>query len=490
MGAEERPGGTQRRRPDAGLRAGLSACVDLFRTGSEPRPRLVPKRARPSRPAAKCSLAIKSDGSLWAWGRSDYGQVGSGINADHPDPTRIGATSDWATVAAGRDHSLALKTDGSLWAWGNNCTANWATAPPIGRNAPAPRRHGQRLGGRGRGRQSFPGPQVRRLAVGLGTTTGPASSATAHDRPARFPPASERSNDWVAVAGGRRHPWLSSPTARSGPGARTRTVSWATAPPPTARFPPASGRRTIGWRWPGATTTPWPSSPTAPSGPGGTTATANWATAPPPTDTPPPASAPEPDWATVARGAIHSLAVRTDGSLWAWGSNNWGQLGDGTDHRAPRSHPDRRGTDLGGRIAGRRRAHSLALGAGGALLGLGARTPTAKWATAYHRKVETLPCRYVHRHQAPQPRRHDHDHDLDEHHDVLQRRLSSTTTTVPRSGAVTFSDVAGSPYPTAIDDLAAEGIITGFHDGTFRPNDSGDPPAVRQDDREDPGSTR
>jgi len=68
------------------------------------------------------SLALKKDGSLWAWGQNGYGELGLG-SADtkaHPTPTQVGTDNDWTAVVAGYDYSLALKTDGSLWAWGWN----------------------------------------------------------------------------------------------------------------------------------------------------------------------------------------------------------------------------------------------------------------------------------------------------------------------------------------------------------------------------------
>jgi len=63
-------------------------------------------------------LALKSDGSLWAWGQNDHGQVGDGTTSNQFAVTRIGADHDWATVAAGDFSSFALKRDGTLWGWG------------------------------------------------------------------------------------------------------------------------------------------------------------------------------------------------------------------------------------------------------------------------------------------------------------------------------------------------------------------------------------
>lgn len=70
-------------------------------------------------------LAIKNDGSLWAWGYNSYGQIGngsSGIGSANyvTTPLQIAGMSDVTAVAGGTSHSLAVKSDGSVWAWGRN----------------------------------------------------------------------------------------------------------------------------------------------------------------------------------------------------------------------------------------------------------------------------------------------------------------------------------------------------------------------------------
>jgi alpha-tubulin suppressor-like RCC1 family protein len=67
------------------------------------------------------TLALKADGTLWAWGENDFGQLGLGVTGGtHRVPQQVGTASDWKTIAGGREHSFAIKNDGSLWAWGWN----------------------------------------------------------------------------------------------------------------------------------------------------------------------------------------------------------------------------------------------------------------------------------------------------------------------------------------------------------------------------------
>lgn len=67
------------------------------------------------------NLAIKNDGTLWSWGQNDFGQLGNGFSFGGSNvPIQIGTDTDWASIAAGDIHSIALKTNGTRWAWGSN----------------------------------------------------------------------------------------------------------------------------------------------------------------------------------------------------------------------------------------------------------------------------------------------------------------------------------------------------------------------------------
>ena len=65
-------------------------------------------------------MAIKSDGTLWTWGRNNFGQLGDGSIDSRATPLQIGTDTDWISAAGSVGHSVALKSDGSLWTWGRN----------------------------------------------------------------------------------------------------------------------------------------------------------------------------------------------------------------------------------------------------------------------------------------------------------------------------------------------------------------------------------
>lgn len=67
-----------------------------------------------------CSIAIKTDGTLWAWGESYNHQLGDSSLEETFYPTQIGNSTNWSSVAMGGSWVIALKTDGTLWAWGDN----------------------------------------------------------------------------------------------------------------------------------------------------------------------------------------------------------------------------------------------------------------------------------------------------------------------------------------------------------------------------------
>jgi hypothetical protein len=178
------------------------------------------------------TLALKTDGSLWAWGWNGVGQLGDGTTTDRLTPVQV--LSGVAAVSAGHNHTLAIKTDGSLWAWGSN-------------------QYGQ---------------------LGDGTTTE------------RLTP--------VQVL--------------------TRVVAT------DANHYHTLALKTDGSLW------AWGNNQYGRLGDGTTTDRS----------TPVPVLT---GVAAVAAGVAHTLARKTDGSLWAWGYNGFAQLGDGTTTNRPSPVP-------------------------------------------------------------------------------------------------------------------------------------------------------
>tara|TARA_X000000368_G_scaffold413993_1_gene403031 strand:+ start:1404 stop:3893 length:2490 start_codon:yes stop_codon:yes gene_type:complete len=69
------------------------------------------------------ATAIKTDGTLWAWGRGRYGELPFNIGApsgNRSSPTQIGTDTTWSVVSQGNGFGSAIKTDGTLWMWGSN----------------------------------------------------------------------------------------------------------------------------------------------------------------------------------------------------------------------------------------------------------------------------------------------------------------------------------------------------------------------------------
>jgi len=65
-------------------------------------------------------VALKEDGTVWTWGRNDYGQLGNGTKVNYNEPVQVTGIEDVKAIAAGTYNSFAIKEDGTVWAWGSN----------------------------------------------------------------------------------------------------------------------------------------------------------------------------------------------------------------------------------------------------------------------------------------------------------------------------------------------------------------------------------
>ena len=184
----------------------IVACLTMAVAGCGSHSSIAPPMTKPKIAAgANSGLALKSDGSLWAWG---YGPLGLGKDLTRLKPTQVGVASDWAAVASGWYHSLALRSDGSLWVWGNNNFGQLGLGDTRGRFSPA-------CVGVAADWAAVAGGQYFSLALksdsslwawgdnmmgelGLGHAGGHSPNTTGRHSPTRVGTA----NDWAAVAGG------------------------------------------------------------------------------------------------------------------------------------------------------------------------------------------------------------------------------------------------------------------------------------------------
>jgi alpha-tubulin suppressor-like RCC1 family protein len=217
------------------------------------------------------SLALQDDGSLWAWGGNDFGQLGDGTNTHQSVPTFIG--TDYSAIAVGHYHSLAVKTDGSLWAFGNNSSGQLGDGTSASRQVPT---------FIGNGYSSIAGGHFHSLALksdgslwawgdnafgqlGDGTTTNrlaPTLIGTGYSDI-----VAGHNHSAALKADGSLWAWGDNSSGQLGDGTTTDRL-----------VPTLIGT----------------------------------------------------GYSAIAGSYYHTLALKADGSLWAWGDNGFGQVGDGT----------------------------------------------------------------------------------------------------------------------------------------------------------------
>jgi len=65
-------------------------------------------------------LVVRADGTVWAWGKGDFGELGNGVASTSGTPAPVTGLTGVTAVTGGYDHSYALKSDGTVWSWGMN----------------------------------------------------------------------------------------------------------------------------------------------------------------------------------------------------------------------------------------------------------------------------------------------------------------------------------------------------------------------------------
>ena len=175
------------------------------------------------------SIAIKQDGTLWGWGYNARYEVGDGTTTVRTTPVQLGNASTWQAINAGGDYTLALRQDGSLWSWG--------------------------VGNHG--------------VLGYGNT---------FDR--TFPQQVGSATNWKLISAGQEHAFA----------IKQDGTLWAW------------GNNFFGQLGTGSTND----------------------------ENQPVQIGADNNWQSIMAGKYHSVAIKADGTLWAWGYNAKGELGNGT----------------------------------------------------------------------------------------------------------------------------------------------------------------
>ena len=296
------------------------------------------------------SLAIKSDGTMWAWGQNVNGQLGLGNTTSYSSPKQVGALTNWATVSGGNAFCLAIKTDGTLWAWGSGANGKLGLGNTV--NYSSPKQVGalttwSKISAGGRSSTAIKtdgtlwswGYNVYGQ-LGLNNTTNYSSpkqvgaltnwaTVSSSSGPSYTSVAATKTNGTLFAWGDNTQGQLGFYTAPgpapyyykrvSSPQQVGALTTWATV---------SSGKRfTLGTTTAGALWS-WGRGTYAVLGLGNTTSYSS-----------PKQVGALTNWATVSAAAINSsFAVKTDGTLWSWGNNNVGQLGLGniTTYSSPK----------------------------------------------------------------------------------------------------------------------------------------------------------
>jgi alpha-tubulin suppressor-like RCC1 family protein len=231
---------------------------------------------------ALTKAAIKTDGTLWTWGANSSGQLGNNSTINRSSPVTVsGGGTNWLSVALGSEHTIALKTDGTLWTWGANYYGGLGNNSTVSRSSPA--------------------------TVSGGGTNWKRISADRHS-------AAIKTDGTLWIWGRNNKGELgnestintSSPGTISGGGTNWQQISCG------YQFTAAIKTDGTLWTWgdnnynklgQGINGGPSRSSPVTIAG-GGT------------------------NWKQISCGYQSAVAIKTDSSLWTWGSNQYGALGN------------------------------------------------------------------------------------------------------------------------------------------------------------------
>jgi alpha-tubulin suppressor-like RCC1 family protein len=82
-------------------------------------------------------MAIRSNGTAWGWGGNSSGQLGTNNTSSYSSPVSVvGGFTDWIQINAALYHTVAIRANGTAWAWGNNAVGGLGDATTTNRSSP------------------------------------------------------------------------------------------------------------------------------------------------------------------------------------------------------------------------------------------------------------------------------------------------------------------------------------------------------------------
>ena len=278
-----------------------------------------------------CIIALKSDGTIWGWGLNQYGQAtGDGGEASVVVPTQIGTNQDWQQVIAGSNQSYAIKTDGTLWGWGDNTEGELGTGNYNAAGAPTQIGTASWLS-IATGLHHIVGIQNNGTLWAWGLdSNGQLGNGSAVNTVINAPQQID-AGTWIAVAAGNSHSlairsdltlwsWGNNNSGELGLGVSTPYIYVPTQVGTGSNWVQVSAgfQHTLGLKSDGSLWS-WGSNANGQLGLGNTGF-----------QNLPMRVGADNNWVKIAAGTLSSFAMKSDNSIWAWGLNAQGQLGDGT----------------------------------------------------------------------------------------------------------------------------------------------------------------
>jgi alpha-tubulin suppressor-like RCC1 family protein len=228
------------------------------------------------------TCAIKTTGTLWCWGDNGNGQLGDGNTSDSHVPVQESTASNWAAVAAGYNYTCAIKTTGTLWCWGDNGNGQLGDGTTNGSDVPV--------------QETTAASNWAAVAAGYNSTCAIKTTGTL----------------WCWGNNGNGQLGNGTTNGSDVPVQETTAASdWAAV---TVGYVHTCAIKTTGTLW------CWGNNGNGQLGNGTTNGS----------DVPVQETTAASDWAAVAAGNVHTCAVKTTGTLWCWGYDGDGQLGNGT----------------------------------------------------------------------------------------------------------------------------------------------------------------